>query len=674
MRCASRFVFAAFSGTTALALARPQHEPFQPIDPQNWVNPDDMTWADYRAPPGTNWSDPGRIGSDRNFNIALVVVDYDNLPFTITGPPNSTVFGNPLPGHGNVARESVPSYYRDLLNKPTELNGGHTLHEYWMEDSGGRFGVDLTAFGPYRMPAHHYRYGVDERFNPGACPANETCSLSLRDAAFAAWRRDVGNDTANAFELVFVLSAGQDESSTWQEFGEMKFAHENDVPDDFGPPEGAQIPNFAATRYVSWTSWASASAVWPNAGGGSSLQCESSGMATYAHELSHLLNIPDNYNNPYGIPPRRAFTGPWSMLSRGTFNGPGGPHSRWQIPALQGGALGSQHTVRDKLYIGLISEKRLLNVSKSSLQTRGPVVTKVRARNSQCGVIALRVAMGKDLSPACNITTDPMCDGGEYNAYDLEVIDRSGTDSFQADSGVMISKIKYEATTPFQWTIDANPQNIGLVDFVRPNGTKAMVTIGDYRQLLDALFHAGSNSGSEFEYIDEPNGLHLYVLNQHRSSNGTLSYAVAARAINDTSANEYAVKVSSGTVLPVAVNADTTSAFYCSFNIKNNGTQGHKASDTKAEVAQHNSDIYRLSATVAGSGWQVQLPNEVATAQFGQDVDVLVAVKAAEQSDEESIVTLKVTSESSSSVVGVAECKVGAKETRPVSGFQHQLP
>ena len=659
----------------ALASVRPQHEPFQPIDPQNWANPDDMTWADYKASPGTNWSDPSRIGSDRNFNIALVVVDYDNLPFVISGPPNSTVFGNPLPRHGNIERGNVPSYYRDLLNKPTELNRGHTLHEYWMEDSGGRFGVDLTSFGPYRMPAHHFRYGVDEQFNPGACPANETCSLSLRDAAFSAWRHDVGNDTANAFELVFILSAGQDESSTWQEFGEMKFASEDDVPDAFGPPAGAQIPNFAATRYVSWTSWASASTVWPNAGGGSSLQCESSGMATYAHELSHLLNIGDNYNNPYGQPPRRSYTGPWSMLSRGTFNGPGGPHSRWQIPALQGGALGSQHSVRDKLYIGLISDNRILNVSKSSLQTQGPMATRVTARNSQCGIIALRVAFGQDSSPACNATTDPLCDGGKYNAYDLEVVDRVGTDSFQADSGVMISKIKYAATAPFQWTIDANPLDIGLVDFVRPNGTKSMVSIGDYRQLLDALFHAGTDSGSEFEHIDEPNGLHLYVLGRHRSSKGTLSYTVAARSLQDTSGIEYGAELSAGSVVSTAAGAEASAGVFCSFNLRNNGTQKHETSSDKVEAQKYtSSDIYRLSATVSGSGWEVQVPNEVATAQFGQEVSVLVAAKASEGSHTEATVTLKVTSESDKNAVAVAECKIGTKRDKPDSNFLYQLP
>ncbi|CRK46400.1 hypothetical protein BN1723_007054 [Verticillium longisporum] len=110
----------------------------------------------------------------------------------------------------------------------------------------------------------------------------------------------------------------------------MRWESPEDVPPEFGPPVDNATSNAARTRYVPWTSWAAAATLWPNAGGGSSTQGESSGMGVYAHELSHLLIIADNYNNPYSDPPQRAYTGPWSMMSRGSFNGPGGPHTRWQ--------------------------------------------------------------------------------------------------------------------------------------------------------------------------------------------------------------------------------------------------------------------------------------------------------------------------------------------------------
>jgi hypothetical protein len=81
-------IFAAAMFTTALAV--PAHvgqirsaglssKPFAPIDPQNWVNPDNMTWDDFVAPPTTSWSDPARKGRSRNFNIAMVTVDYPGM-------------------------------------------------------------------------------------------------------------------------------------------------------------------------------------------------------------------------------------------------------------------------------------------------------------------------------------------------------------------------------------------------------------------------------------------------------------------------------------------------------------------------------------------------------------------------------------------------------------------
>jgi M6 family metalloprotease-like protein len=640
----------------------PRASPFDVVDPQNWVNPDDMTWADWKKPPGTTWNDPSQKGTDRNFNIALIVFDFDDMPFVISQSPNSTIFGNPQPAAANIPREDVPAFYRDLLNKPTELNRGHTLHEYWREDSGGVFGVDLTSFGPYRLPSLSFQYGVDSSFNPRACPEGRRCNLNIREETQRIWRAAVGNVTADSYEMVFVLVAGQDESSTWQEFGQMMFDKKEDVPDSFGPPPGANgvktLPNYAATRYVEWTSWAAASSFWPNAGGGISIQCESSGMGTYAHELSHLLDITDNYNNPYGVPLRRAFTGPWSMLSRGSFNGPGGPHKRWQIPSLQGGAMGSLHTMRDKHVLGVLAEEQLITVSSDEIAEAGLVVAQLTARSVDAGLMGIRVNMDADRSPSCNINTEVLCDGGGYDAYNVEVVDRMGADSFQPDAGVLISKIKDENRAPFQWVIDANPQDIKLVDFVRPNGTKAMITLGDYRQLADALFHAGTRSGSEYEHVDKPNGLHFYVLDLHRDNAGVLSYTVGVRSLNGTTAGQYGLELAEGNAVGSRKHTPTGEGVWCSFDLKNNGTFEASSSISERVATLTGSDIYRLEAKVEGAGWRVEVPNALVAAKFGETVSANVAVGASKEAADEGIVTLTVKSESDGSVSATAECRV----------------
>ncbi|KAI0439490.1 hypothetical protein F4803DRAFT_531074 [Xylaria telfairii] len=668
----SRVAFtAALAGSilTNSATAAPyptQSDPFAVLDPQNVVLPDNMTWADYVKPPGTTWSDPSKRGSERNFNIALVVVDYRDRPFVITQQAGSTPFKNPQPIVSGISRDEVPEFYRDFLNKPSDLNHMHTLHEYWMEDSGGRYGVDLTVFGAYELPSLSYQYGVDDDknggFNPDACPAVGPCSVDLRTDALGAWRAEVGNETASAYELVFILSAGQDESSTWQEFGEMMFQTPEDVTAEFGPPDDS-IPNWAHTRYVNWTSWASASVIWPNAGGGSSTQAESSGMSTYAHELSHLLGIGDNYNNPYGLPARRDYAGPYSMLSRGSFNGPGGPHTRWQIPAQLGGSLGSPHTMGDKLRIDLVDHSKVLMISRAALPSSGLVAAEITARvvsPSATQLMGFHISIGTDLTPACNTQTDPFCDGGGYSSYDLEIIDRMGADSFQPDHGVMISKTKNSTNSaPFQWVIDANPQDIDVVDFYRPDGTPSKLTVGDYRQLADALFHAGTRSGSQFEFVDKPNRLHFYVLSTRRDNVGVLHYTVAVRSLDGSGASKHGVRLNTGAVAKDKNAKATDKGVTCSFQLTNSGTYiDGKATHPQDLSAYLKSDVYRLSAKVDGQGWRVELPNSLAAAEYGKVATVNVAVGATANAKSSAVVTLTATSESDPKISAIAKCQV----------------
>lgn len=643
----------------------PRGDPFKVVDPQNWVNPDDMTWADYRKPPGTSWNDPTVQGSERNFNIALITVDYDNMPFSVTQPAESTVFGNPQPVAAGLSRDDVPVFYRDLLNTPNDINGGHTLHEYWMEDSAGRYGVNLTVFGVYRVPLASWQYGLDNSMNSGACPVAGACNRNIRTDGLGMWREDVGDDVADTYELAFLLSAGQDESATWQEFGEMRFADRDDVPDAFGPPrdgtDNDTLTNWAPTRYVPWTSWAAASTIWPNAGGDSSIQAESSGMGVFAHELSHLLDIADNYNNPYGTPMVRAYTGPWSMMSRGSFLGPGGPHTRWQIPALQGSAMGSLHTVRDKYQLGLTTESSILMLDRGQLAASGLVVARITARAVASDLLGLRVRLDRDRRPACSPSLEFQCDGGGWNAYDVEVVDRMGSDSFQCDSGVMLSKIKDIDRLPFQFVIDANPQDIEIIDFQRPNGTDAMITMGDYRQLADALFHAGTRSGSQFEYVDEANALHFYILKVRRDETGVLSYDVGVRSLEGSGASTFGVDLAGGNPIISSDedNVPTANGVFCSFNLTNSGSYVEGGDHPQGDVSDFvGYDVYRLEASVAGQGWRIQLPTELVSVRFGETVSAHVAVGAAEDAAEEGVVTLTVVSESDGTVKATAECAV----------------
>ncbi|WP_406053439.1 M6 family metalloprotease domain-containing protein [Kribbella sp. NBC_00889] len=623
-----------------------------PIDPQNWENPDHMTWNDYRKPPGTNWADPAVPGSARTFKGALVLVDYPNQDFVITKPKGSTPFGNPSAEANGVPRDQVAQFYKNFLNTPSALNHGHTLHEYWMEDSGGRYGVDLTAFGPYRMPGKSHEYAMEFQ-GDSACPAGDDCTKDIRADGRAAWVADQGPEVPAGFDFVFFLSAGQDESSTWQEFGMMKFPNKEDVTDDFGPPDPA-LPNWSDTRYVDWTSWAAGASIWPNAGGGSSTQAESSGMAVFAHEFSHILGIGDNYNNPYGVPPRRAYTGIWEMLSRGSFNGPGGPHSRWMIPATGGASMGAQHMLRNKLKLEMVDEQNVLRLSREALASSGVVVADVTARSVEPGAkglsgVNIELGGAGDLAPPCDVNTDALCDGRGYQNYTVEVVDRMGTDSFTPDSGVLLAKTKNQDRAPFEWVVDANPQDIKMTDYVLPDGTEVPITIGDYRQLSDALFHAGTNSGSEYEYTDTANRLHFYITNIHHDSKGVLSYTVAIRSLDGAGPQKRGVRV-----LPTVAKPGQGGVQTCNFSLTNTGMAGTGAQHPEDVTSYLKGDVYRMSVKVDGKNWNVQLPNALATANARQHVNVPVYAEAGTAPLAK--ITLTATSESDPTKQSTATC------------------
>ena len=557
-----------------------------------------------------------------------MLAEFTDQPFLISQAPGSHPFGNPQPGWQPVV--DVRQWMHDYLTKPSEFNGGQTIH--WMEDSHGKYGVSIETFGPYKLPGKLHEYGIpDGSFNaPTAayCPQGDSCNKSLRLDANAAWRAAIGCPGTGivncGYDFVFYVSAGHDESSTWQEFGEMLYEDRNDIPAAFGPPRDAQgnpplnqlgnpMPNWADTRYVDWTSWRAAANHWPNASTNpprSSTQAESSGQSTYEHEFSHILGLPDNYNNPFADNERN-FTGYWEMMSRGTFNGPGGTHNRWQIPNHGGSGLGPHHMLHFKNQLGILAPPDQLTLERDTLQDQGVAVVRIKARSDvpagdALSGLTVNFGAGGDLAGTCanqgytDVFYCPNRVGGSYLHYRVEVVDRVGNDSFAPGHGVLISKSR-NTSTPRVWLIDPNPEDIGMIDFYRPDGTPVPVVRGDPRQLNDATFHAGTRSGSEYEYRDTFNRLHFYVLAKRRDAGGVLSYDVGVRRFDGAGPFTRGVAVGRAGTIGRRPGFLAT----CTFPLTNTGAAGTGVFD---------SDIYRLRASSSSTDWKVTLPNALAAA------------------------------------------------------------
>jgi M6 family metalloprotease-like protein len=648
--------------------SKPKISAFPPaIDPQRVQDQDTMTWADYRPIPGRNWSDAS-IKPERGFRLAVVAVDFPDQPFVITRPKGSDPFGNPQAEP--IPREKVPQFYADFFTKPLEVNHGLNIHHYWMEQSQGKFGLtQVDAFGPYRLPKPHWWYGLNEYNQNKYTPDGSIAAGRLEKDCDELWIKDVGQDIRKNYDAILRIYAGYDETGVWMEFGLMKFKSKDDIPPEWGNPNPS-MPRWLPTRYVEWTSWLAGSQQW---GLSSMRQGENSG--TIAHELGHFaFNLPDLNNNPYIQPYRRAAVGPWDLMDRGCFNGPGGPHMRWVVPPVVGAAGPPGLMIRNRMACGFIRDGELLTLSREGLAKSGLVVAEVAAREvdplpgTYTGLIVrLDGSEPGDRTPADDPATNSLSPGiPDYNFYSMEVVQRIGFDSFCPDSGVLIAKNKDKlwgnnggpnAFDSYIWVIDAHSEDSNKVDYISPSGEKVMCTIADYRQLNDSLFHAGLDSGSYFEYEDTPNRLHFYVVDLHRNQDGILSYTLAVRSLDGSGLQKRGVELKAAAA---KIKAKKEELIPVTFVLKNTGQPAAVSPATHpSDVSRHlNYDLYRLEASIEDQGWKAKILNALTAVEFGKTAEIMVYVLPEAGCSKESRLTLKATSETDSTKRSTAQTKI----------------
>jgi hypothetical protein len=132
-----------------------------------------------------------------------------------------------------------------------------------------------------------------------------------------------------------------------------------------------------------------------------------------------------------------------------------------------------------------------------------------------------------------------------------------GHDSFLPDAGVLITKTKNADLAPFMWIVDSHPDDIAQVDYIRPDGSPKMYSLGDYRQLADATFKVGTKgthpelgevglaSAGETTntYVDRGNDLKFLILDRIEDRAGVLKYRVAVMKATPSPRVLYGVEV-----------------------------------------------------------------------------------------------------------------------------------
>jgi hypothetical protein len=375
-------------------------------------------------------------------------------------------------------------------------------------------------------------------------------------------------------------------------------------------------------------------------------------------------------------------------MDRGSFNGPGGPHKRYLVPKTEGDVMAAGLMLRQKIAFGFVTDAQVLTVKRDDLAKVGLVVAEVTARAidpvppALSGIVvrlddgtlppaggpggpagaapaapagrgagaadgrgagappagrgaAPPTSNGADHTPTEDPVQNPLWSGNpNYNFYSMEVVQRMGYDSYEPDSGVLLAKNKDQASavggpnsfSVFNWVIDAHPEDINKVDFKRPDGTPVMRTIADYRQLNDALLHAGTNSGSQSQWTDEPNRLEFYVIDVKHDAKGVLAYTLAVRSLDAPAGNRgVTLAALNGSGM---LKAGTTDSI--KFVLKNTGVTPALAKDADDKARRlatfSDADVYRISATIEGDGWAVALPNALAAVKNSQSQTVSVAL------------------------------------------------
>ena len=186
-----------------------------PLDPQVVRDQDDMTWADYKPIPGVNWAvRHARPPSERTIKIAMVLLT------SRTSRSSSRCRSTPT-------RSAIP---RSIRSSARTCRSSTTTSG--TSRSRSTTAAPCTSTGWSCRTAHRRRVHAVRSLSHSTTPHTANCGRrhaggQQADATLwrdvdALWRPPPARTSAR-FDLVMRIYAGYDETTVWQEFGEMKF-------------------------------------------------------------------------------------------------------------------------------------------------------------------------------------------------------------------------------------------------------------------------------------------------------------------------------------------------------------------------------------------------------------------------------------------------------------------
>ena len=363
------------------------------------------------------------------------------------------------------------SYYDNYSGQQVSISASGSARKYFHDSSFGQYNPVFTVIGPVTV-SHNYAYygqndtnGDDKRAEEMVV---EACRLADQQGVdFTQFDNNGDGDV----DFVYIFYAGEQESDGSDE--NTIWPHSYTLDDYYYQShqavriDGKRLNKYACSGEIEAAS------------------NKHEGIGTFCHEFSHVLGLPDLYETTYSS--QHKTMGYWDILDAGPYN--------------NGGNTPPLYSAYEQFFMGWLTPVVVVDSGTYSL----PPLT----RQQQAYLI---------------------CAGGSHNLvgidpnpttfYMLENRQQEGWDAHIPGHGLMLTKVKYNASTWSENTVNNNKNDMG-VDLIEADGSAPRYNSsnpdnGNYGKPGD-LFPAGATSYS---------GISGYPIRDISESNGTVTFTV----------------------------------------------------------------------------------------------------------------------------------------------------
>lgn len=216
--------------------------------------------------------------------FVVILVEFSDLSFTV--PNANQAFSNLLNQTGYSA------------------NGGTgSVHDYYYENSSGKFDPQFDVYGPVKVSNTCAYYGAHTSSANDSHVAeafNEACKLLDSSVDFSRYDTDGDGYVDN----VFFYYAGHNEAEGGGE--DTIWPHASSIYTYNCVCDGVRIYRYACSSEYR--------------GSSGSTMC---GIGTFCHEYGHVLGLPDFYDTDYAENGSAKTLGAYSLMSNGNYNNSG---------------------------------------------------------------------------------------------------------------------------------------------------------------------------------------------------------------------------------------------------------------------------------------------------------------------------------------------------------------